>query len=92
MDMTADPAAVAQVAAGRRNTACVSATSGFGIDNMLGALERMLEETMVPMRLLVPYSQVRPGVVLKSAPDYTIQRTKASWSQVNDLKWRGIPS
>jgi 50S ribosomal subunit-associated GTPase HflX len=56
--MTADPEAVAQVAVGRRNTACISAVSGFGIDDMLSQLEQQIELMMAKMKLLVPYSQV----------------------------------
>lgn len=57
VDMTADPEAVAQVAVGRRNTACISAVSGFGIDDMLSQLEQQIELMMAKMKLLVPYSQ-----------------------------------
>jgi len=57
VDAAADPEAVARVAAGRRHTACVSAATGAGIEGLLAVIEEMVEETMVPMRMLVPYSR-----------------------------------
>jgi len=56
-DLATDPDAVARVAAGRKHTASISAAKGIGLDVMLQKLEAMLETMMLPMKLLVPYSQ-----------------------------------
>lgn len=57
VDACANPAAVAAVASRREGTVCVSALTGGGIDELLAAVGTRLEQAMVLVKVLIPYSQ-----------------------------------
>lgn len=57
VDLCADAAAVRAVAKVRGSTACVSALTGDGLPELLAALAGKLQDAMVPIEAVIPYSQ-----------------------------------
>ncbi|KFM25676.1 GTPase HflX [Auxenochlorella protothecoides] len=57
VDACADPHAVRAVAALRPHSVCVSAMSGEGVEDLLEAVSYMLQQSMVDVEVLVPYSR-----------------------------------
>lgn len=81
VDACADPVAVEAVASRRDGTVCVSALTGRGVESLLGQTAARLEEAMIPVQVLIPYSQGdlvdeihRCGVV--KATEYTAEGTE----------------
>lgn len=74
LDACSNPQAVLSVGAGRKETVCVSATEGYGIDTLLESILRQLQKKMMKMMVLVPYDRgvlvdeiYRSGVVVREA-------------------------
>lgn len=60
VDVCADPEMVQTVADKRDNTVCVSAQTGQGLPELMDVVERKVQESMMPVDVLVPYAQVMP--------------------------------
>ncbi len=58
VDVCADPEMVQTVADKRDNTVCVSAQTGQGLPELMNLVERKVQESMMPVDVLVPYTQV----------------------------------
>ena len=58
VDVCADPEMVQQVADKRSNTVCISAQTGQGLPELMRMVERKVQESMMPVDVLVPYAQV----------------------------------
>ena len=58
VDVCADPEMVQTVADKRENTVCVSAQTGQGLPQLMNLVERKVQESMMPVDVLVPYTQV----------------------------------
>ncbi len=58
VDVCADPEMVQAVADKRDNTVCVSAQMGQGLPELMNLVERKVQESMMPVYVLVPYAQV----------------------------------
>ena len=58
VDVCADPEMVQKVADKRDNTVCVSAQTGQGLPQLMNLVERKVQESMMPVDVLVPYTQV----------------------------------
>ena len=58
VDVCADPEMVQTVADKRDNTVCVSAQTGQGLPQLMNLVERKVQESMMPVDVLVPYNQV----------------------------------
>lgn len=63
IDAVASPATIRAVASARERegTVCTSAATGEGIDAMLALLDRYIAALLLPVRCMLPFSQVRPG-------------------------------
>ena len=57
VDACKDPDMVRAVAAGRKDTLCISARTGEGVDGFVNRVEERLEKMMVPVQVLVPFAQ-----------------------------------
>ena len=73
IDAVALPETVRAVAAARERdgTVCISAASGEGIEGMLALLDRYIAALLLPVRCMLPFSQVR---VLASVPTTYLMR------------------
>ena len=58
VDVCADPEMVQTVADKRESTVCVSAQTGQGLPELMSLVERKVQESMMPVDVLVPYTQV----------------------------------
>ena len=58
VDVCADPEMVQTVADKRESTVCVSAQTGQGLPELMNLVERKVQESMMPVDVLVPYTQV----------------------------------
>lgn len=74
LDACSNPQAVLSVGAGRKETVCVSATEGYGIETLLESITRQMQKKMVTLMVLVPYDRgvlvdeiYRSGVVMREA-------------------------
>lgn len=61
IDAVAAPETVRAVASAREGdgTVCISAATGEGIDSMLALLDRYIAALLLPVRCMLPFSQVR---------------------------------
>ncbi len=66
VDVCADPDMVQTVADKRDNTVCVSAQTGQGLPQLMNLVERKVQESMMPVDVLVPYTQVTSTQSAKS--------------------------
>ncbi|KAK9810057.1 hypothetical protein WJX72_004066 [[Myrmecia] bisecta] len=57
VDACPEPEAVRQIAAGRDNTLCISAATGAGMAEFMGAVEQRIQNMMVAVEVLVPFAQ-----------------------------------
>lgn len=57
VDVCADPEMVQAVADKRDNTVCVSAQTGQGLPQLMNLVESKVQESMMPVDVLVPYTQ-----------------------------------
>lgn len=57
VDVCADPEMVQTVADKRESTVCVSAQTGQGLPELMNLVERKVQESMMPVDVLVPYTQ-----------------------------------
>ena len=57
VDACKDPDMVRAVATGRKDTLCISARTGEGVDGFVTRVEERLEKLMVPVQVLVPFAQ-----------------------------------
>ena len=58
VDVCADPEMVQTVATKRDHTVCISAQTGEGLPDLMSLVQRKIEETLMPVNVLVPYAQV----------------------------------
>jgi len=58
VDVCADPEMVQTVADKWDNTVCVSAQTGQGLPELMNLVERKVQDSMMPVDVLVPYTQV----------------------------------
>ena len=60
IDAVASPETVRAVAAARERdgTVCISAATGEGIEGMLALLDRYIAALLLPVRCMLPFSQV----------------------------------
>ena len=60
IDAVAAPESVRAVASAREGdgTVCISAATGEGIDSMLALLDRYIAALLLPVRCMLPFSQV----------------------------------
>lgn len=58
VDICADPEMVQTVADKRDNTVCISAQTGEGLPDLMSLVQQKIEESMMPVNVLVPYAQV----------------------------------
>ena len=63
IDAVASPDTIRAVASARERegTVCISAATGEGTDAMLALLDRYIAALLLPVRCMLPFSQVRPG-------------------------------
>ena len=47
-----------QVASKRENTVCISAQTGQGLPDLMNLVQDKIEQSMMPVSVLVPYAQV----------------------------------
>jgi GTP-binding protein HflX len=57
VDACADPAVVRAVAARREQTVCISGLTGEGLPELLERVSAKLQDSMVAVHVLIPYSQ-----------------------------------
>ncbi|GAB4815794.1 hypothetical protein N2152v2_002840 [Parachlorella kessleri] len=57
VDACADPPMVQAVAAKREGTACISALTGEGVDDLLQRISNLLKSSMVEVHVCIPYNQ-----------------------------------
>ncbi|PRW33541.1 GTP-binding hflX isoform A [Chlorella sorokiniana] len=57
VDACADPAVIRAVAARREQTVCISGLTGEGLEELLEKVSGKLQDSMVSVHVLVPYSQ-----------------------------------
>lgn len=67
VDICADPEMVQAVAEKREQTVCISAQTGQGLPQLMELVERKIQQSMVPVDVLVPYQQVPPSPGLTRA-------------------------
>lgn len=58
VDVCADPEMVQTVASKRDNTVCISAHTGEGLPTLMNLVQQKIEQSMMPINVLVPYAQV----------------------------------
>lgn len=58
VDVCADPEMVQTVASKRENTVCISAQTGQGLSDLMNLVQDKIEQSMMPVSVLVPYAQV----------------------------------
>lgn len=58
VDVCADPEMVQTVASKRDNTVCISAQTGQGLPELMKLVQDKVEQSMMPVNVLVPYAQV----------------------------------
>lgn len=58
VDVCADPEMVQRVASKRDNTVCISAQTGEGLPDLMNLVQQKIEQSMMPVNVLVPYAQV----------------------------------
>lgn len=58
VDVCADPEMVKTVASKRDNTVCISAHTGEGLPDLMNLVQQKIEQSMMPINVLVPYAQV----------------------------------
>lgn len=59
VDVCGDPVMVQRVADKREGTVCISAQTGQGLPELLQLIESKIQESMLPVDVVVPYAQVR---------------------------------
>ena len=62
VDVCANPEMVQSVADKRENTVCISAQTGQGLPQLMELVERKVQQSMLPVDVLVPYQQVSAEV------------------------------
>ena len=63
-DVCADPEMVQAVADKRDNTVCISAQTGQGLPQLLHLIEAKIQESMLPVDVVIPYAQVQSLLLL----------------------------
>ena len=63
VDVCADPDMVQTVASKRDNTVCISAQTGEGLSDLMNLVQDKIEQSMMPVNVLVPYAQVFAAAV-----------------------------
>lgn len=63
VDVCADPEMVQTVASKRENTVCISAQTGQGLSDLMNLVQDKIEQSMMPVSVLVPYAQVFAALV-----------------------------
>ena len=58
VDACANPELVKSVAATQENALCISAMQSEGLEELMQLLEQKVQEMMVPVEVLLPYTQV----------------------------------
>ena len=58
VDACSEAELVQNVAAKRENTICVSAQTGQGLPELMQLVERNIQQSMIPIDVLIPYQQV----------------------------------
>ena len=58
VDVCADSEMVQTVASKRDNTVCISAHTGEGLPDLMNLVQHKIEQSMMPINVLVPYAQV----------------------------------
>lgn len=58
VDVCADPEMVQTVASKRDSTVCISAQTGEGLSDLMNLVQDKIEQSMMPVHVLVPYAQV----------------------------------
>lgn len=64
VDVCPEPVMVQAVAEKRDNTVCISAQTGQGLPQLLRLIEAKIQESMLPVDVIIPYDQVRLGSLL----------------------------
>lgn len=64
VDVCADPDMVQTVANKREDTVCISAQTGQGLPELLQLIENKIQESMLPVDVVVPYAQVTPAICI----------------------------
>ena len=67
VDVCANPEMVQSVADKRENTVCISAQTGQGLPQLMELVERKVQQSMLPVDVLVPYQQVSDEAEKRSA-------------------------
>lgn len=63
VDVCADPEMLQTVASKRENTVCISAQTGQGLPDLMNLVQDKIEQSMMPVSVLVPYAQVSAALV-----------------------------
>ena len=91
VDVCADPEMVQAVAQKRENTVCISAQTGQGLPELMNLVEHKVQQSMMPVNVLVPYAQVTAQPLAAHLPCCLTCTTRAFFVYIGCGDWVWAP-